>query len=155
MPTTYEIMPPVDFVRTIIGTGVVLPDWTVGRLMTGVPQRKQIVPVRMFAPLWTGAAIPTGRQVLIHGVPGTTTGDGGFPDDTKPQFRLQTVLPPTVIVALYHGEPGVLRGDDNWSQSNPSIRPQLRTNTLPHTTDPTLVEGTWKPNEVFLPPAPD
>jgi hypothetical protein len=147
----YVISPPVDFFPMTIGTAVASPDFGSNRVMRGIPQKSQVAPAVLFSGLWKGTAIPTGRQTLIHGVPGTTTGDGFFPDDVKPMFRLQTVPPPIYVVAYYHGEPGVLRGDDNWSQENPSIQPQLRTNTIPHTDDPILVEGTWRVNECFLP----
>jgi hypothetical protein len=149
----YVISPPLDFFPMAIGVAAASPDWATNRLMTGTSQRSQVAPSIIFSSLWDGRSIPSGKQLLIFGVPGITTGDGAFPDNVKPQHRLETVPPPVIVVQFYHGEPGVLRGDDNWSQEVPSIQPQMRTNTIPHTADPTIVDGTWRVNEVFLPSA--
>lgn len=113
-----------------------------------------VVPAVAYRRLHTGEALPTTVSTQHHGIPGETTLDDEWPDPYRPEMRVNYVPtpdPPEYVVALYHGEPGVLRGDDNWSQENPSYQPQLRTNTIDHTTDPTLVEGTWRVNEAFLP----
>lgn len=150
----YIISPPIDFVTMTIGTCEIQPSSAMLRLSRGIPQKSQIAPMVVFSPLWKGEAIPVSFQVMTLGVPGETTQEMEWPDPHRPQHRLnvyEPVLPPTYVVAYYHGEPGVLRGDDNWSQETPSIQPQLRTNTIPHTEDPVLVEGTWRVNEAFLP----
>lgn len=152
----YVISPDPAFFPMAIGAAIVAPDLRTFRLSLGVPQRSQIAPALLHSPMWKGERIPVDFQVLTGGVPGTTTPDWFWPDPTMPQQRIslfETPDPVEIVVMLYHGEPGVLRGDDNWSQDNPSIRPQLRTNTIPHTEDPVLVEGTYRVNEVFLPPA--
>jgi hypothetical protein len=150
----YEISPPIDFVTFSNGSAEIQPNFYYWVLPTGLRQRSQIAPPIVFAPLWRGEPIPVSTQIMAHGVPGETTADGFFPDAYKPQHRLNLYVnpgPPNYVVAYYHGEPGVLRGDDNWSQDTPSYQPQMRTNTIPHTVDPVLVEGTWRVNECFLP----
>jgi hypothetical protein len=150
----YEISPPIAFVTFSHGSALISPNFYYWTLPTGLRQKSQIAPPVLFGPLWRGERIPVSFQMMAHGVPGETTVDGEFPDPYMPQHRLNVSVPPaapTYVVAYYHGEPGVLRGDDNWSQETPSYQPQLRTNTIPHTTDPVLVEGTWRVNECFLP----
>lgn len=155
---SYEISPDPAFFPMSIGSAVAAPDLRTFRLSLGIPQKSQIAPALVYFPLMRGEKITVDWQILTGGIPGTTTPDWFWPEDTKPQMRISlftTPDPVEIVVMLYHGEPGVLRGDDNWSQENPSIQPQLRTNTIPHTEDPALVDGTWRVNEVFLPPAPD
>jgi hypothetical protein len=147
---TYEFM---LVTREIASAIVVSPNPTPGHLMLGLAQKVLIVPPPVFQRMGDGSACPSAIMDMLHAVPGTSTADGVFPDDTKPQMRTNVVVAAAATYEpMYHGEPGVLRGDDNWSPENPSIQAQMRLNTLPHTDDPpAAVVGTWRVNEVFLP----
>lgn len=149
---SYVISPDPAFFPMVIGTAVVSPTETYWPWLTGVPQKSIVGPSPVFWPWLMGEKVVPGIQVLTNGIPGITTLDGEFPEDLKPQHRLSSSPggAPEYRV-MYHGEPGVLRGDDNWNPMTPSYRPQLRLNTIPHTAEPSPVEGTWRVNEVFLP----
>jgi hypothetical protein len=179
---TYEIMPPVAFFPFSVSTGqpfvaswptcgvptpfvvawpevattiVVAPAVFWWFYLLGVPQQIRSVPDALWRIYQDGRALPTEIVKQYHAIPGVTTIEDEWPDNYRPQMRVNAhaAVPPPMFVLMYHGEPGVLRGDDNWSQENPSYQPQLRLNTLPHTADPTIVDGTWRVNEVFLPSA--
>lgn len=152
---SYVISPdPTQIVVVLACTVEVSPAVAYWPFLMGIPQESRVSPSPLFWPWIMGAKLPT--QVIaamVHGIPGTTTIDDEFPENLKPQFRVSSTSPlPTEYFVMYHGSPGVKQGDDNWDQTTPSYQPQMRLNTSPHTTDPTLVAGRWRYNEAFLAP---
>ena len=160
---------------------VLSPDVAYGPYVMSVPADSKVSPSPLFWPWLRGdKLLPEIVVALVHGVPGVTTIDDEFPDNLKPQFRTNSRFPQTTIyVVMYHGSPGVKQGDDNWDPLDASpvpaltedgdfltteagdvfefgplntYRPQMRLNTAPHTTDPTIVAGRWRYNEAFLAP---
>ena len=177
---SYVISPdPATIVVSLACAVVVSPTEAYWPFLTGVPQESRVSPSPLFWPWMRGEKLLSGMVVMVHGIPGTTTIDDEFPENLKPQFRVNSLMPSAkVYVVMYHGSPGVKQGDDNWdivalvvdglteagalllTEDGDSLdfgpivsyRPQMRLNTAPHTTDPTPIEGRWRYNEAFLAP---
>lgn len=151
---SYEISPDPAFWPFALDNTVALrPDPMFWPFLQGIPVESKVCPPPLFWPVFAGAPLPLTVQVPTLGVAGTTTYDDVWPDDSRPQHRLNQSFPPNAITyeVQYHGCPGVSSGDDNWSSTDPSYQPQLRLNTIPHTAP---VQPRWQINPVFLAPPP-
>ena len=158
---SYVISPDPAFVPFSIGEVVLQPPVGAWRYLQGTPQTIVIVPSRLFWNELQGGRVPTEMVSMRHAIPGVTTIDDEWPDTYRPQMRVNETLPappPVFVVQHYHGCPGVSQGDDNWDNTTPGYQPQMRLNTLPHTTPPPPVAPQptrWKVMETFLPSAVD
>lgn len=155
-----EVFPPKTFMAMpdpSVNVGVVAvlsPPVESWFYMQGAPQTMVVVPSRLQLAEMQGLRVPTEIVSMHHAIPGVTTIDDEWPDNFRPQLRVNETKPappPVYVVQAYHGCPGVEAGDDNWEARVPSYQPQMRLNTLPHTPPPPTVAGTWKVSETFLP----